>query len=101
MERQQVFPFKVKAFLLHPDRIVNDPNDPKYSQYGQHETKEYYDMCSARERNKGLFLADQNLAGRDTAIHTRQDTNGNKDRYGFECPEERDYYPYWYVTQNF
>lgn len=72
--------------------------DPAFLQYGQHETSAYWTRCATRERNKGLFVADQNLQGLDTAIHTRQDTNGNSDRYGFECPEERDYYPYWHPT---
>jgi hypothetical protein len=39
----------------------------------------------------GLFTADQNLKG-NTAIYTRQDSQGTK--YGYECPEERDYWPY-------
>jgi hypothetical protein len=60
--------------------------------YGVHETLEYYETCSRRERNKGLFTADQNVNRRD-ATGTRQNPNGN--RRGLECPEERDYYPYW------
>jgi len=60
--------------------------------YGVHETLDYYETCSRRERNKGLFTADQNVNRRD-ATGTRQNPNGN--RRGLECPEERDYYPYW------
>jgi hypothetical protein len=56
-----------------------------------HESWNYYDRCNFRERNKGLFTADQNLQG-NTAIYTRQDNQGT--RYGYECPEERDYWPY-------
>lgn len=39
----------------------------------------------------GLFTADQNLKG-NTAKYTRQDAAGTQ--YGYECPEERDYWPY-------
>jgi len=64
--------------------------------YGMHEDYQYYQDCKARQRNMGLFTADQNMNGRNAAINTRQDNNGN--RHGFECPEERDYYPYWHPT---
>merc|ERR1712100_441360 len=64
--------------------------------YGVHEDYQYYQDCKARHRNKGLFTADQNMNNRNAAINTRQDNNGN--RRGFECNEERDYYPYWHPT---
>ncbi|OWF51651.1 protein DD3-3-like [Mizuhopecten yessoensis] len=61
---------------------------------------EWYDSCYLRQRNKGLFTADQKLKnnkfGYSSATYTRQDNQGN--RYGYECPEERDYYPYWHPT---
>jgi hypothetical protein len=63
--------------------------------YGRHESWDYYMNCANRERNKGLFTADQKPNG-NQAIYTRQNPNGG--RRGLECPEERDYYPYWGPT---
>lgn len=71
--------------------VDDDPNPDR----GRHESRGWYYHCEKRFRNKGLFHADQNLNG-DAAKYTRQNPNGN--RRGLECPEERDYYPYWHVT---
>jgi len=60
--------------------------------YGRHESFTFYKTCKKTERNKGLFVASQNVKG-ESAIYTRQNPNGA--RRGYECPEERDYYPYW------
>jgi hypothetical protein len=64
--------------------------------YGMHESFQYYNDCNDRERNKGLFTADRNVSNNQGASATRQNNNGN--RNGFECAEERDYYPYWHPT---
>jgi len=67
---------------------------------GLQESWEWYDACYKRERNKGLFLADQqprkNKQTIEAASTTRQNPNGG--RSGYECPEERDYYPYWHPS---
>ncbi|XP_071806094.1 protein DD3-3-like [Asterias amurensis] len=68
---------------------------------GLHEKFDWYDKCFGRERNMGLFTADQNLKadnglGYSSSIYTRQNNNGG--RSGYECPEERDYYPYWHPS---
>ncbi|PRP79226.1 hypothetical protein PROFUN_12764 [Planoprotostelium fungivorum] len=82
------------------------PNDPVQSQansttvpglfqYGMHESYAYYQQCSTRSANRGLWLADRNLnSAKPSARYTRQNNNGGQS--GFECPEERDYYPYWH-----
>jgi len=83
------------------DTIPNDANGPVALDasgnllYGMHEPRDYYVACQTRDRNKGLWINDQGVNGND-ATKTRQNNNGN--RHGYECPEERDYYPYWAPT---
>jgi len=60
--------------------------------FGRHESLEFYETCTHTARNEGLFTVNQNLKG-DTAKYTRQNPQGT--RHAYECPEERDYYPYW------
>ena len=62
-----------------------DPNNPSANK-GLHEPTSFYQACANRERNKGLYTADQNVNG-DDATHTRQNPNGQ--RSGLECAEER------------
>jgi hypothetical protein len=76
-----------------PDNVISETQN--IYKFGKNEDYSYYQRCKDRERNHNLFTADQKLKG-NSAIYTRQNPNGN--RYGFECPEERDYYPYWGET---
>lgn len=81
---------------LRDGTSINTPNlDDSDPSTGLHESPQFYTLCNTRERNKGLFTADQTLKG-NTAKYTRQNPNG--DRSGLECPEERDYYPYWHTS---
>ena len=73
----------------------NGVNDAPDNQRGRHESWEYYDSCRIRSRNHNLFKADQNVG--QQAINTRQNRGGQ--RRGYECPEERDYYPYWHPSE--
>ena len=68
------------------------PNTKETRRFGMQENYDYYEICRRTERNKGLYTADQ-LVRRTDRRGTRQNPNGN--RHGFECPEERDYYPWW------
>lgn len=82
---------------LDNDEDEDTGGDPTIgTQFGQHESPIWYQECRNRDRNKGLFTADQNLNNRNQARSTRQNPNGG--RSGTECPEERDYYPYWYPS---
>lgn len=64
--------------------------------YGMHEPYEFFDKCRQRQRNTGLFIADQGIPTNAKATRTRQENNDNP--HGFECEEERDYYPYWHPS---
>jgi hypothetical protein len=90
----------------------NDLEDEKYQsypsskrvtdRYGQHESYDFYMRARGRKRNMGLYVANQlnpNDNNKKTAVFTRQRNNGgnnNNGRFGFEVPEERDYFPYWH-----
>lgn len=63
--------------------------------YGMHESYDQYQLCQRTERNRGLYTADQRV-NRNDQRGTRQNPNGN--RRGLECPEERDYYPWWHPS---
>jgi len=63
--------------------------------FGMQESYDYYQLCKSTARNRGLYTADQILKRNDQRA-TR--TNPNGDRRGFECPEERDYYPWWHPS---
>ena len=73
-----------------------EQNNAVGNETGFHETWEYYDACAHRQRNGGLFMADKE-AKNDWATCTRQNSNCGK--RGYECAEERDYYPYWHPTE--
>ncbi|CAE7024724.1 DD3-3, partial [Symbiodinium sp. CCMP2456] len=90
------------------DTAGGDDNDPTEEgtaepARGYHEPLDFYQACIARERNKGLYTADRQMEENGGATSTRQNPNGNgrrrgQQRHGLECPEERDYYPYWHPT---
>jgi len=71
------------------------PDTAADRRFGMHENFAFYDLCQHTERNKGLYTADQRVRRNDQR-GTRQNPNGN--RRGLECPEERDYYPWWHPS---
>lgn len=68
----------------------------KAQTYGMHEPETWYHMCRTRTRNRGLFTADQPILLSEGSTVTRQEPISA--RHGFECSEERDYWPYWHPT---
>jgi hypothetical protein len=74
---------------------------------GRHESYAHYSECKMTQRNLNLYTANQPVKGVSAfgnsdapngiaeagAIYTRQNPAGAP--AGYECPEERDYYPYW------
>jgi len=78
--------------------FINRRNNRVRSDRVLQEPFEWYDKCRVRERNKGLFTADQNVKNDKGATATRQNPNGEQNRRGYECPEERDHFPYWHPT---
>lgn len=80
------------------EQCINGDCDNDW-RFGRHESFDSYKSCRYRQRNGGLWTSAQNLRGNNRlgAIFTRQNNNGN--RRGYECPEERDYYPYWHPTE--
>jgi predicted outer membrane repeat protein len=79
----------------YAQRRRRDTTDRDNADRGVHESWEYYDSCYNRDRNYGLFTGNEARV-RGGAIYTRQNPGGT--RRGYECPEERDYYPYWHPT---
>jgi hypothetical protein len=71
------------------------PDTAADRRFGMHESYGFYDLCQHTSRNKGLYTADQRVRRNDQR-GTRQNPNG--DRRGLECPEERDYYPWWHPS---
>jgi len=81
-----------------PNQITDVPNTKDNNDNNNNarsESEEWYVFAKKRDRNQGLFTADQNLQGNDMT-KTRQNPGGT--RRGLEVPEERDYFPHWLPT---
>jgi len=81
----------------NPNAAGADPALADDLSRGRHESFESFDICRKRRRNKGLFSGGQNLNVNVGGAATRQNAAGT--RFGMECGEERDYYPYWHPTE--
>merc|ERR1712065_90065 len=77
-----------------PEDNLDTPESEPSADRGRHEPYSNWLECRTRDRNEGLFIADQNVGGQ--ARNTRQNAGGG--RSGYECAEERDYYPYWHPS---
>jgi len=86
---------QTKTIPTNPNECSNWDCD-KDVRFGRHESFDDYQSCVQTSRNRGLWTASQNLQGRSRRF-TRQNPGGA--RNGYECPEERDYYPYWLPTR--
>eukprot|EP01065_Artemidia_motanka_P051640 TRINITY_DN9137_c1_g1_i1.p1 TRINITY_DN9137_c1_g1~~TRINITY_DN9137_c1_g1_i1.p1 ORF type:complete len:1294 (+),score=214.62 TRINITY_DN9137_c1_g1_i1:70-3951(+) len=81
------------------DKIPENEGAMDDRTFGMNEDYYYYEKCLRRQRNKGLYTADRKVSSSRGAEGTRQNNNPNSgNRRGFECQEERDYYPYWHPT---
>eukprot|EP00762_Andalucia_godoyi_P003640 ANDGO_00644.mRNA.1 Protein DD3-3 len=81
-----------QTFLISDGSNTNDGDGTNGA--GIQEPTAWYTKCQTRSRNRGLWIADQNVG--NAAQNTRQNPGGL--RSGNECPEERDHYPYWHPT---
>jgi hypothetical protein len=87
------------------NEITNDPAASSVKNaagdllYGMHENYDWYNACQTRQANMGLYVGDRVTVGAlpqgaaRKATYSRQSNAAT--RYGYECTEERDYYPYW------
>jgi len=72
---------------------ANNADSDTNAKYVLHETRQFYQDCKTTSRNKGLFTSNQAVQNNIGQTSTIQNAAGNQS--GQECPEERDYYPWW------